>query len=59
MDAARIKGAHATPKGFKAWIGYEAVTGGVPLNTLQQLLGHAVVHDLYLTLMRWDGKNAN
>jgi hypothetical protein len=41
MDAARIKGAPATPKGLRHGFGIKAVVSGVPLNTLQQLLGHA------------------
>jgi integrase len=41
MKAARIKGPHATPKGLRHGFGIKAVTSGVPLNTLQQLLGHA------------------
>lgn len=41
MSAARIKGPHATPKGLRHGFGIKAVTSGVPLNTLQQLLGHA------------------
>lgn len=41
MEAARIKGPHATPKGLRHGFGVKAVITGVPLNTLQQLLGHA------------------
>lgn len=41
MKSARIKGPHATPKGLRHGFGIKAVTSGVPLNTLQQLLGHA------------------
>ncbi len=41
MRAARIKGPHATPKGLRHGFGIKAITSGVPLNTLQQLLGHA------------------
>jgi site-specific recombinase XerD len=39
--AAKIKGPHATPKGLRHGFGIKAVTSGVPLNTVQQLLGHA------------------
>lgn len=41
MKAAKIKGPHATPKGLRHGFGVKAVTSGVPLNTVQQLLGHA------------------
>ena len=41
MKAARINGPHATPKGLRHGFGIKAITSGVPLNTLQQLLGHA------------------
>jgi integrase/recombinase XerD len=41
MNGAQITGAHATPKGLRHGFGIKAVTSGVPLNTLQQLLGHA------------------
>lgn len=41
MKDAGIKGPHATPKGLRHGYGIKAVTSGVPLNTLQQLLGHA------------------
>jgi integrase/recombinase XerD len=41
MEAAKIKGPHATPKGLRHGFGIKAVISGVPLNTLQQLLGHA------------------
>ena len=41
MKAAQINGPHATPKGLRHGFGIKAITSGVPLNTLQQLLGHA------------------
>jgi integrase len=41
MKAAKIAGPHATPKGLRHGFGIKAVTSGVPLNTLQQLFGHA------------------
>jgi integrase/recombinase XerD len=41
MKTAKIKGPHATPKGLRHGFGIKAVSSGVPLNTLQQLLGHA------------------
>jgi integrase len=41
MKAAKITGPHATPKGLRHGFGIKAVTYGVPLNTLQQLFGHA------------------
>ena len=41
MKAAKITGPHATPKGLRHGFGIKAVNCGVPLNTLQQLFGHA------------------
>jgi site-specific recombinase XerD len=41
MKSAKIAGPHATPKGLRHGFGINAVTCGVPLNTLQQLFGHA------------------
>ena len=41
MKAAKIAGAHATPKGLRHGFGIKAISCGVPLNTLQQLFGHA------------------
>jgi integrase len=41
MKAAKIAGPHATPKSLRHGFGIKAVTCGVPLNTLQQLFGHA------------------
>ena len=41
MKAAKINGPHATPKGLRHGFGIKAVMSGVPLNTLQRLLGHA------------------
>ena len=41
MKAAKITGPHATPKELRHGFGIKAVTCGVPLNTLQQLFGHA------------------
>ena len=41
MNGAQITGAHATPKGLRHGFGIKAVTSGVPLNTVQRLLGHA------------------
>lgn len=41
MKAANVTGPHATPKGLRHGFGIKAVTSGVPLNTPQQLLGHA------------------
>jgi integrase len=41
MRGAGISGPHATPKGLRHGFGVKAVTSGVPLHTLQQLLGHA------------------
>src|SRR5437870_9279285 len=43
-DAKRQPGSkapHATPKGLRHGFGIKAVTSGVLLNALQQLLGHA------------------
>jgi integrase len=41
MKAAKITGPHATPKGLRHGFGIKAISCGVPLNTLQQLFGHA------------------
>jgi integrase/recombinase XerD len=41
MKAANIVGPHASPKGLRHGFGIKAVSCGVPLNTLQQLFGHA------------------
>ncbi len=41
MMAAKISGPHATPKGLRHGFGIKAISCGVPLNTLQQLFGHA------------------
>jgi integrase/recombinase XerD len=41
MEAAKIVGPHATPKGLRHGFGIKAVTSGVPLNMLQKWLGHA------------------
>ncbi len=42
MTAAGIThGAHACPKGLRHGYGIKAVSSGVPLNTLQDVLGHA------------------
>ena len=41
MKSAKIAGPHAPPKGLRHGFGIKAITCGVPLNTLQQLFGHA------------------
>jgi integrase/recombinase XerD len=41
MKGGKMKGTRASPKGWRHGYGGKAVTSGVPLNTLQQLLGHA------------------
>lgn len=41
MEAAGIKGTHATPKGLRHAFGIKAVTSGIPLNMVQKWLGHA------------------
>src|SRR4051794_32173219 len=41
MQAAKIVGPHATPKGLRHAFGIKAVTSGVPLNMLKKWLGHA------------------
>ena len=41
MKTAKITGPHATPKGLRHGFGIKAISSGVPLNTLQQLFGHA------------------
>jgi integrase/recombinase XerD len=44
MKTAKITGPHATPKGLRHALGIKAVGCGVPLNTLQQLFGHAQLY---------------
>lgn len=41
MEAAKITGPHATPKGLRHGFGIKAVTSGVSLNMVQKWLGHA------------------
>jgi integrase/recombinase XerD len=41
MEAASIRGAHATPKGLRHGFGIKAVASNVPLNLTQRWLGHA------------------
>jgi integrase/recombinase XerD len=41
MMTPKISGPHATPKGLRHGFGIKAISCGVPLNTLQQLFGHA------------------
>jgi len=41
MEAAGIQGPHATPKGLRHAFGVWAVTRNIPLNLVQQALGHA------------------
>lgn len=41
MKAAKINGAHATPKGLRHGFGVHAVQSGIPLNLVQRWLGHA------------------
>ena len=41
MDAARLGGPHASPKGLRHGFGVAAVTAGIPLNLVQKWLGHA------------------
>ena len=41
MKEAKIKGAHATPKGLRHGFAIHAVQSGVPLNLVQRWLGHA------------------
>jgi integrase/recombinase XerD len=41
MEAAKIVGPHATPKGLRHGFGIKAVSSGVPLNMLQKWLGPA------------------
>jgi integrase len=43
MNAASIRGPHATPKGLRHGFGIKGVTSGVPLNALQRWLGHAAL----------------
>ena len=41
MEAAKVTGPHATPKGLRHGFGIKAVTSGVSLNMVQKWLGHA------------------
>jgi integrase len=41
LSRAKIKGPHATPKGFRHGFGVQAVAAGIPLNLVQKWLGHA------------------
>jgi integrase len=41
MKAAGIKGPHASPKGLRHGYGIKALSSGVPLNVLKDVLGHA------------------
>lgn len=41
IEAAGIKGAHASPKGLRHGFGVTAVSKGIALNMLQKWLGHA------------------
>ena len=41
MEAAKISGPHAVPKGLRHGFGVRAVSNGVPLNLAQRWLGHA------------------
>jgi site-specific recombinase XerD len=41
MEAGKIIGPHATPKGLRHGFGIKAITSGVPLNMLQKWRGHA------------------
>lgn len=41
MQAARLEGPHASPKGLRHGFGVAAVTAGIPLNLVQKWLGHA------------------
>jgi site-specific recombinase XerD len=41
MDAARLDGPHASPKGLRHGFGVAAVSAGIPLTLVQKWLGHA------------------
>ena len=41
MQAARLDGPYASPKGLRHGFGVTAVTAGIPLNMVQKWLGHA------------------
>ena len=41
MEAARLAGPHASPKGLRHGFGVAAVSAGIPLNLVQKWLGHA------------------
>jgi integrase len=41
MQAARLDGPHASPKGLRHGFGVAAVSAGIPLNLFQKWLGHA------------------
>jgi integrase/recombinase XerD len=41
MEAAKLSGPHASPKGLRHGFGVSAVSAGIPLNLVQKWLGHA------------------
>lgn len=41
MQAARVTGAHASPKGLRHAFGVSAIQSNIPLNLIQRWLGHA------------------
>ncbi|NPD69779.1 site-specific integrase (plasmid) [Lichenicola cladoniae] len=41
MEAAKLNGVHASPKGLRHGFGVAAVSAGIPLNLVQKWLGHA------------------
>ena len=55
MEAARIEGPHASPKGLRHGFGVAALEAGIPLNLVQRWLGHA---DLATTAIYADASGA-
>ena len=43
MEAARLDGPHASPKGLRHGFGVAAVSAGIPPNLVQRWLGHAQI----------------
>jgi integrase/recombinase XerD len=41
MEAGRLEGPHASPRGLRHGFGVAAVSPGIPLNLVQKWLGHA------------------
>jgi integrase/recombinase XerD len=48
VEAARLDGPHASPKGLRHGFGVAAVSAGIPLNLVQKCLGHAQLTTTHL-----------